>query len=80
MTSIEDHYENAVKAFVGARDVYETLGLTRMIKLTEKNIQHVESLLPEKISRPKNDDKSMWWLAEDEDEDEDEKPSKPPAS
>ncbi|MBL4747444.1 MAG: hypothetical protein JKY17_01200 [Magnetovibrio sp.] len=75
MTNIEDHYENAVKAFVGARDVYETLGLTRMIKLTEKNIQHAEALLPEKVSRPKNDDKSMWWLAEEDDEDIPEPPA-----
>jgi len=70
MTNEDEHYEDALKAFMGAQDVYETMGQTRMVKLTEKNIQHAQARLPEKVDRSKDKDSSMWWLAEDDDEDD----------
>lgn len=68
ITHEDQHYEAALAAFMGARDVYETLGLSRMAKQTERNIQHAEARLPEKTKSAKNNDPAMWWLAEDDDD------------
>ncbi|MBL4692037.1 MAG: tetratricopeptide repeat protein [Magnetovibrio sp.] len=67
MTGDEANYVQALEAFMGARAVYESMGLNRMVKLTDKNIQHAQARLPEKVSRPQANDPSMWWLAEDDD-------------
>jgi len=67
MTGTEKHFEQALEAFMGAREVYETLGLTRMVKLTEKNIQHAQSRLPDKNDKTsKGGDSGAWWMEEDE--------------
>jgi len=70
MTSDDKHYNEALDAFMGAREVYESFGLTRMVKLMEKNIQHAESLLPEKPTRAQKSDPAMWWLADEDDDDD----------
>lgn len=60
-------YEAALNAFMGAREVYEQLGLTRMVEITEKNIAHAEERLPEGASKGGGNDPAMWWLEEDDD-------------
>jgi len=67
MTHDDQYYETALAAFMGAQDVYNTLGLSRMVKQTERNIQHAQARLPEKSSAAKDTDPAMWWLAEDDD-------------
>lgn len=70
MTGEDINYIKSLDAFMGARAVYEAMGLSRMVKLTDKNIQHAQARLPEKVKRPKSNDPSMWWLAEDDDADQ----------
>jgi len=66
MTGQEKHYQMALDAFMGAREIYETLGLARMTKVTDKNIQHAKSHLPGKSGKSGKNDPAMWWL-DDED-------------
>ena len=67
MTGEQKHYQTALDAFMGAREIYETLGLSRMVKVTDKNIQHAESRLPGGNDKSDNGDPAMWWLdGEDE--------------
>lgn len=65
MAKDDKYFEQALAAFMGAREVYEQLGLTRMVEITEKNIAHAEQRLPEG-GKPEKDP-SMWWLEEDDD-------------
>lgn len=67
MTKDETYYQRALEAFMGAREVYETMGLTRMVEYTDKNIQHAQSRLPGGEGKKGAGDPSMWWL-EGEDE------------
>jgi len=66
MTGEEKHYQMALDAFMGAREIYETLGLSRMVEVTDKNIQHAESRLPGGSSKSASADPAMWWLDEDD--------------
>jgi tetratricopeptide (TPR) repeat protein len=63
-TGEQGYYERALEAFMGAREVYASLGLARMVEVTDKNIQHAQSRLPGGEISEK--DPAMWWL-EDED-------------
>ena len=66
-TGEEKHYQTALDAFMGAREIYETLGLTRMVAVTDKNIQHAQSRLPGGSDKSESGEPAMWWLdGEDE--------------
>lgn len=67
MSGEAKYFEHALEAFMGAREVYEALGLARMVEVTDKNIQHAQERLPAKDGRGTAKDPSMWWLEEDED-------------
>jgi len=67
MTRHGHYFESALNAFMGAREVYDALGLTRMVEITEKNIAHAEERLPEGARKGGKKDPSMWWLEEEED-------------
>jgi len=66
MTKEDKYFEAALGAFMGAREVYEQLGLTRMVEVTEKNIAHTEQRLPEGASTGDGKDATMWWLEEED--------------
>jgi len=66
MSGDDLYFQQALEAFMGARDVYETLGLQRMVEITDKNIQHTQSRLPD--GAPVEQDASMWWLEGEEDD------------
>lgn len=67
MTGDDLYFQQALDAFMGAREVYETLGLTRMVEITDKNIQHAQARLPEGADLSADKDASMWWLEGDDD-------------
>jgi len=74
MTNEEPFFEQALEAFMGAREVYDLLGLTRMVEVTDKNIQHAQSRLPDGAAAQRDgpNDPAMWWLeGDDEDGDKD---------
>lgn len=64
MTRTDVYYQKALDAFMGARDVYEMMGLTRMVEVTDKNIQHAQSRLP---AGERQSGSSDWWLEGEED-------------
>ena len=66
MTSKDQYFEDALAAFMGAREVYTALGLTRMVEVTEKNIAHAEERLPDGAGKGDKKDASMWWLEEED--------------
>lgn len=63
MTRTDVYYQKALDAFMGAREVYEMMGLTRMVEATDKNIQHAQARLPEGERQSGSSD---WWLEDDE--------------
>lgn len=70
MSGEDTHYQKALDAFMGAREVYETLGLARMVEVTDKNIQHAQSRLPDGAGKSGGDSDgdgpAMWWLEGEE--------------
>lgn len=66
ITTDDTYYHQALEAFMGARDIYEGMGLTRMVEITDKNIHHAQSRLPEGSTA--NTDAAMWWLEEGEED------------
>lgn len=64
MTHTDVYYQKALDAFMGARDIYESMGLTRMVEATDKNIQHAQARLPEGEGQSGSSD---WWLEGEED-------------
>lgn len=67
MTSDDMYYQQALDAFMGAREVYDSLGLARMVEVTDKNIQHAQSRLPEGQDGAGDGDPAMWWLEGEDD-------------
>lgn len=67
MTGEDTHYQTALDAFMGAREIYETLGLSRMVEVTDKNIQHAQSRLPGNSDASGDSDPAMWWLDGEDD-------------
>ncbi len=68
LMSGEDKYnEKALNAFMDAREIYSALGLTRMVEVTDKNIQHARARMPGGGEKTKKNDPAMWWLEEDTD-------------
>lgn len=68
MTGEEPHFHKALEAFMGAREVYDSLGLARMVEVTDKNIQHAQDRLPSGEGGNKGSkDPTMWWLEGEED-------------
>ncbi|MBF0251265.1 MAG: tetratricopeptide repeat protein [Alphaproteobacteria bacterium] len=68
LTGDDKYYQKALDAFEGAHEVYQQLGLTRMVELTEKNIAHARQRLPEHTDKGDPGDQTEWWLIEDDDE------------
>lgn len=68
MSKDDAYYQKALDAFMDAREVYESLGLTRMVEVTDKNIQHAQSRLPGGEGRSSDKDAAMWWLEGDDEE------------
>lgn len=66
MSSDDKYYEAALNAFMGAREVYDSMGLSRMVEITEKNIAHAQDRLPEGAGKGGKADPAMWWLEEDD--------------
>ncbi|MBL4614127.1 MAG: cyclic nucleotide-binding protein, partial [Magnetovibrio sp.] len=63
----DQFFEEALNAFMDAREVYQQLGLSRMVEITEKNIAHAEERLPEGAPKGVKNDPAMWWLEEEDD-------------
>ncbi|HEY9163232.1 MAG TPA: tetratricopeptide repeat protein [Magnetovibrio sp.] len=68
MTGEEPHFHKALEAFMGAREVYDSLGLARMVEVTDKNIQHAQDRLPSGETKKGETDPTMWWLEGEEGE------------
>jgi len=66
MSKDDTYYQKALDAFMDAREVYSSLGLTRMVEVTDKNIQHAQSRLPGGDGASADKEAAMWWLEEDE--------------
>lgn len=67
MSGDEGYFQKALDAFMDAREVYDALGLARMVEVTDKNIQHAQSRLPDGEGRVPEKEGAMWWLdGEDE--------------
>lgn len=66
MSGDELYFQQALEAFMGAREVYESLDLTRMVEITDKNIQHAQARLPEGADLSSDSDASMWWMEGDD--------------
>ena len=63
------NYEEALDAFSGAREVYAEQDLSRMVRVTEKNIARTEERLPGRSSG--KGDPTLWWMEGDDDDDDD---------
>lgn len=62
------YYDEAFEAFSGAREVYEELELTRMVRVTEKNMARTEGHLPHRSGEgASKGDPALWWMEGDDD-------------
>jgi len=70
------NFEEALDAFAGAHEVYSELGLTRMVRVMDKNIARAEDRLPNKRgAKGGKGDPTLWWMEGEEDGDKADFPS-----
>lgn len=67
MTGDDLYIQQALEAFMGAREIYEALDLRRMVEVTDKNIQHAQDRLPGGATPSADGEGAMWWLEGDDD-------------
>jgi len=62
------NFEEALDAFSGAHAIYSELGLSRMVRVMDKNIAKTEDRLPNKAGGKKGKgDPTLWWMEGDDD-------------